>query len=153
MNADQAGDNPLALLGERVERRRTDKRLRQSELIERMRGTRFRPKVTAQSLISNIEGGRGENLPSVPALAALAEALDTSLDYLVGLSDNPSPSREGAHRITLDAADEDERALLQELFDLIHARPREEQHFIAAVVRRLAAPPGPRQPIIIGKRK
>lgn len=142
--------NPFAILAERSEDRRTAKRLSQPELIERMNATRFRPRIKAQSHISNIEGSQGRKLPSVPALAAMAEVLDTSMDYLVGLSDNPASAHEGAHRVAVNADDEEERALLQEFFELIHSRNRAEQQFIADVVRRLAAAPAPKPPIIIG---
>ena len=149
-----ADANPFALLAERVERRRTEKRLSQSELVDRMRSTRFRPKVKAATHISNIEGAEGEKLPSVPVLAALAEVLDTSMDYLAGLSDNPAPARVGEHQVAINAADKEERKLLQELFELIHAHSLDEQRFIADVVRRLAAGATPRQgraPIVICK--
>lgn len=42
-----------------------------------------------QGSISAIE--RGDRLPSVPVLVALAKILETSTDYLLGLTDDPSP--------------------------------------------------------------
>jgi transcriptional regulator with XRE-family HTH domain len=142
--------NPLAAIGERIAERRTARGLAGAELIRRMNLTRFRPRIKAHSHISNIESGGGMKLPSVPALAAMAEVLGTSTDYLVGLSDNPAPSQESAHRVAVNAASEEERALLQELFELISGRSREDQQFLAAVVRRLIAAPAPKPPIVVG---
>lgn len=48
----------------------------------------------------------GENDPSSEMTAALAKVLNTSSDYLLGLSDDPSP------HIKLDNMTEDERAVL-----------------------------------------
>lgn len=142
--------SPLAVLAERTAERRARRGLTRPELVRRMNATRFAPNLKGHSHIGNIEGAQGEKLPSVPALAAMAEALGTSMDYLAGLTDNPAPMRQTAHRVAADAADEEERALLQELFELIHGRGREEQRFIAAVVRRLAAGPSPKPPVIFG---
>jgi transcriptional regulator with XRE-family HTH domain len=41
-----------------------------------------------QNHISNIESGDGKRLPSIPVLIGIAEALETSTDYLLGLTDN-----------------------------------------------------------------
>lgn len=143
--------DPLSQLGTKVARKRKeDLKISQDELLERMRQTRFRPDVSRQSHISNIENSDGEKLPSIRVLAALAEALETNVDYLVGLTDDPKPASDLEDQLVIEVGDEEERALLQELFDLIHKRPRDEQRFLADVIRRLAAAPAPKAPIIIG---
>ena len=45
----------------------------------------------SQSHIGNMETTKGDKLPSVPMLAALAVTFDTSMDFLAGLTDNPNP--------------------------------------------------------------
>ena len=65
--------DPLSQLGTKVARKRKDElHLSQDELLERMRQTRYRPDVSRQSHISNIENSDGEKLPSIRVLAALA---------------------------------------------------------------------------------
>lgn len=43
----------------------------------------------SQKQVSKYE--RGENYPSAETLKSLAKTLDTSTDWLLGLSDNPNP--------------------------------------------------------------
>ena len=50
--------------------------------------------------ISNYE--TGYSLPSVPVLLGLANALSTSLDYLLGLSDNPLIAESDTHLTSAD---------------------------------------------------
>lgn len=146
----EAAINPLAVLGERVARMRTRMKLSQPELVVRMNATRYRPGIS-QNHISNIERGKGEKLPSVRSLAAMAEAFDTSMDYLAGLSESDAPSKAEPYRVAVNAADEAERALLQEIFDIIHGRSLGDQQFIVSVVRRMTSSPAPRPPVIIGE--
>lgn len=143
-----ATEDPLSQLGAKVARKRNALDLSQEELLGEMRLTPYRPDVTRQSHISNIETSTGDKLPSVRALAALAIALKTSTDYLVGLTDDDTRSSPRDGLLTLSVRDEDERQLLRGLYDLIHGLPREEQRFLSDVVRRLV---GSSQPIVIGK--
>lgn len=149
---DTAND-PLTGLGRKVARRREELRLSQPELIERMNRTPFRPDIARQSHISNIENSAGDKLPSIRVLAALALALETNMDFLAGLTDDDKPASDLEDQLVIDVRDEEERALLLELFTLIHKRRREEQHFVADVVRRLVSappPPSTKSPIVIG---
>lgn len=76
--------DPLSQLGTKVARKRKDDlKISQDELLERMRHTRYRPDVSRQSHISNIENSDGEKLPSIRVLAALAEA-SNSVSALAG---------------------------------------------------------------------
>lgn len=144
--------DPLSQLGAKVFRKRKeDLKISQDELIARMNQTVYQPDVARQSHISNIENSDGDKLPSIRVLAALAVALETNVDFLVGLTNDPKPASDLEDQLVVEVRDEEERALLQELFDLIHRRPREEQRFLADVIRRLAAPPpAPKAPVIIG---
>jgi transcriptional regulator with XRE-family HTH domain len=62
--------------------RSREPRLRQRELAERVGVT--------QSHVSSIINGA---VPSVPVLQKLADALNTSTDYLLGRADDPAPAR------------------------------------------------------------
>jgi len=155
IQADQPTEptDPLARLGAKIARKRKERGLNQEEFVGLLNRTRYRPDITRQSHISNIENST--SLPSLRLLAAAAEVLETNMDWLADLSNDDKPASDLEDQLVVAVRDEDERALLQELFDLIHARPSEEQRFIADVVRRLAAPPAPRSrptkpPVIIG---
>lgn len=143
-----ASEDPLSQLGAKVARKRNALDISQDELLREMRLTPYRPDVTRQSHISNIENSTGDRLPSVRALAALAIALKTNTDYLVGLTDDDTQSSLRSGLVTLLVRDDDERQLLRGLYDLIHPLPEEEQRFLSDVIRRLATPA---QAIIIGK--
>jgi transcriptional regulator with XRE-family HTH domain len=69
------------LFGERLAQRRKQLGLSQRELAKRVG-------IRGPSLA---EYETDDTWPSVPTLIALAEALDTSVDYLLGLSDHPKP--------------------------------------------------------------
>lgn len=143
--------DPIAQLGGKVARRREELGLTQPEVIERMNATPFRPGVSRASHISNIENSDGDKLPSIRSLAALAVALETNMDFLAGLTNDSKPPSDLEDQVVVGVRDDEERALLQELIEIIHAHPREEQRFMADVVRRLAAAPPPKQPVIIGR--
>lgn len=143
-----ATEDPLSQLGAKVAKKRNALQLSQEELLSEIRLTPYRPDVTRQSHISNIETSTGDKLPSVRALAALAIALRTNTDYLIGLTDDDAQSSPRDRLLTLSVRDEDERQLLRALYDLIHDLPHDEQRFLSDVVRRLV---GSAQPIVIGK--
>lgn len=65
--------------GGRMQRRRKDCRLTQQQLAKRLHLT--------QCTISQYETGKA--LPSIKILPCIAVALNTSVDYLLGLTNNP----------------------------------------------------------------
>lgn len=144
-------DDPLARVGAKMAQKRKEKGLNQEQFIELLNQTRYKPDITRQSHISNIENSNG--LPSLRLLAAAAEVLETNMDWLADLSNDDKPASDLEDQVVIGVRDAAERALLQELFELIHQRPQEEQRFIADVVRRLASTPAPKQPVIIGRRR
>jgi transcriptional regulator with XRE-family HTH domain len=74
-----------------------------------------------QSTISNIEtGNKGMR---VDALIALSLALQTSSDYLLGLTDDPEPRTALIDQVVLVEHDPARRQYLQQLFDAIQALP------------------------------
>lgn len=72
-------DSPEKTFSQRLKDRRAEKGLTQKQLSEQLN-------IIPQA-ISNFE--KGHNLPAFQVLVRLADALDVSLDYLVGRSDNP----------------------------------------------------------------
>jgi len=73
-------DNIKEIFSERLKEVRLAKDLTQPQLAKLINST--------DRNISNYE--TGYSLPSVPVLFSLAVALSTSIDYLIGLSNNPS---------------------------------------------------------------
>ncbi|SRR5258708_5740978 len=73
--------NDPRIVPERLRARRQELRLTQEEVAERTS--------TNQSTISQLE--RGEQSPTVRSLVNLAQALGTSMEWLLGLSENASP--------------------------------------------------------------
>ena len=107
--------------GERIRSLREAMRLRQSDLA-------YRCDISV-SYLSEIE--RGNRNPGADVLAALAEALDTSTDYLVGRTDDPAPpsgSRKaaGAMAFQLAPAPDEPRWTQQELEGLVRRIVQEE---------------------------
>ena len=80
--------------GQRVRTRRIRQRLSQTRLAE-LTGT-------SSSHLSTIEAERAGT--SLPAAIAIADALDASLDYLVGRVDDPRPAREMASELRAKTA-------------------------------------------------
>lgn len=76
--------------GKRIRILREDRELNQTELARRMAelGVGVDP-----SYLSQIEGD--SKTPRLPVLAAIARALETTTDYLLLLSDEPSPPAGG----------------------------------------------------------
>lgn len=78
-------------LAKRLQELRLQQGLTQKEVVWELK-QRFG--ITArQSYLSQLESG-AKDAPSLPLLAALAQVLETSTDYLLGLTDNPLPVRE-----------------------------------------------------------
>ncbi len=136
----------LADLGEKIKRKRKDRGMTQSELVERLNQSRYHPDITGQSHISNIENADGDKLPSVRMLAALAEVLETNTDYLLGLTNDDKPASDLEDQVVVGVPNRATREAIQELAELMVSRPREDQEFILNVVRRLI----PKPPRIIG---
>lgn len=77
------------VVGERLKELRQQMGMTQPDAMEALE----RKGVTiAQSHMSNLENGT--KLPSLPLLAALAQVYETSVDYLLGLTDNQLSARD-----------------------------------------------------------
>lgn len=71
----------MPIIGERIHQLRRTKHLTQEALAADVE--------VDQSRISDYE--RSKENPTAPTLEKLAKALDTSVDYLLGLTDDPTP--------------------------------------------------------------
>ncbi|MGL5887742.1 MAG: helix-turn-helix domain-containing protein [Leuconostoc suionicum] len=70
----------MSITAERIKLLRKQKKLTQSELAEKINASRM--------AIANYETDR--NTPSFAMLSLIADALDTTVDYLQGKTDNPT---------------------------------------------------------------
>jgi transcriptional regulator with XRE-family HTH domain len=94
----------------------------------------------AQSHVGRLKNGLVDSAGSEP-LARMARVLDTTTDYLPGLSDNPVPADN-----TSEPSAELEWALLEEFRKL----DSEEQRYALAQLRYIVEHMGPHRPRIIG---
>ena len=92
-------------IGKRITLRREELDLRQFQVAEAIGVTK--------ATMCKYE--RSVNIPNAEILAKLAVALDTSADYLCGLTDDPTPH--GNAWVRLEA---DERAVFEKLRELTH---------------------------------
>lgn len=76
--------NPFYDIGKRIYSLRTSEGWTQQELASKLNGTRYSPDVK-QPHIAGLEKSKGERLPSVPVLAALAEVFGVSMQDIVGV--------------------------------------------------------------------
>lgn len=88
--------------GDRLRKRRKKKQLTQKQLADILNLT--------QSMICEYETGK--SVPSLKTLPRLAVALNTSVDYLLGVTDSPQPAAFG------DAVTETEKDLLRAYYAL-----------------------------------
>jgi transcriptional regulator with XRE-family HTH domain len=72
----------VAVVGKRLRQRRTGQQLSQQELAARMQ--------VPQGWISELEKGKRPHLEA-DTIYRVCQALDCTTDYLVGLSDDPTP--------------------------------------------------------------
>ena len=113
--------------GKRVRLLRQEQDMNQTELAANM--GRYGNKVTP-SYISLIE--KGDKIPSVDVLVAIAKALDTSADYLLMLSDDPR--RPGSAIDTMHYYSPESDRIAQQ----VDAMPEEARRFCLAFVQQFA---------------
>lgn len=111
--------NERAIRGDRVKALREARGLTQKDVAERA--------PVSQSYLSEIEGGRRVSVGSLVILG-LAHVLETSVDYLVGLTDDPNPTE------LLEGLTEDDWAILRKLSELT----KEQREIVAAMIASLA---------------
>lgn len=139
-------------LGDRVHMSRRDLHMKQKELA-RLSGI-------SRTYVSQIETGIVSEVMS-DVVVKLAQSLGVSVLYLLGLSDVPTATDDGApidagsSHLTFDVRDPELRALMVEIADLVHGMtPAQRHYFIDQVrlMRRLIDEEDSRakNPIIIG---
>lgn len=107
----------MSIVGERIRERRKNQQMNQQDLSERTGLT--------QSQISRYENG--DNEPTGDALVALADALNTTTDWLLG---RPNMLGDVQNELSLG---EDERQLIE----LLRATDRQMRHRIIKAIKAL----------------
>lgn len=115
----------------------------------------------SNSYISDIERGRARKI-GVDVIFALAEALDVSPAYLMGMTDNPSGEPDA--KILAEQSDQfvvaevdgaDAKQNVRDLIAVYQSLPKSQQTALLGFIRSLQAveetPYAPRQPRIIGE--
>jgi len=92
-------DMPTAF-GGRVAQQRKRLGMSQPDLVDRLRGRGIKASTTE---VSRVETGTVQS-PSVPRLVAYAVILGVSTDYLLGLTDDPTPPPRSAARAAEELA-------------------------------------------------
>lgn len=110
------------LQGKRIKQLREDSGLTQGEFVVRLSSMGAS---TTQSQLSSVE--RGDKGLSIESLATVAVALDTSMDYLMGLSDDAVRREDMEEQVILVERDPGNRAWLQRLFSALQRLPQEQR--------------------------
>jgi transcriptional regulator with XRE-family HTH domain len=110
-----------AIRGDRVRALRQELQLTQAELAHAA--------PVSQSYLSEIESGKRVSVGTLVVLG-LAHALHTSIDYLVGLTDDPKPTE------TLEGLTEEDWAILRGLSSLTGRDKRTVVDLIASLAAR-----------------
>lgn len=140
-----ADHESIRVLGDRVRDLRMRVGLGQKELSQRVNDLIGKPKKGSQSHIGNIEGTEGK-MPSVQVLWALAIILETSTDYLLGLTNDDRPLGNADDQVVVTVEDHEERKVVQEVAELMARASHDEKLYVAGLVRRLL----PKKPRIVG---
>lgn len=133
------------VFGGRVKLLRDRREMTQTQLAEAMASSPFRVQVK-QSTLSGYENSGGDEMPSVPVLAALAYVLETNADYLLGLTDDDRPASDLDDQVVVAVTDPLERSAIQEIMDALVRAPSSDKQFLAEMIRRVL----PKPPRIIG---
>lgn len=96
---------------------------------------------------SNISGyERGTKTPSLPVFRALAQILETNMEWLAGETDDDKPSSDLEDQVIIGIEDPAEREMLQEMMSLLADASSDERRYVAGLVRRLLLAPAPPRP-------
>lgn len=100
---------------------------------------------------TNISGyERGIKTPSLPVFRALAKVLETNMEWLAGETDDDKPASDLEDQVVVGIDDPEDRAMMQDMMNLLAAAGSDERRYVAGLVRRLLT--SARQPVprIIG---
>lgn len=99
---------------------------------------------------TNISGyERGTKTPSLPVFRALAQILGTNMEWLAGETNDDKPSSDLEDQVIVGVEDPEDRALLQEMMNLLAASSKEDRRYVAGLVRRLISRPSAPEPRVI----
>ena len=104
--------------GVRIRRLREDAGMTQSDLADEI--AKVHSGVN-QSHVSQVERGAAGFRPET--LATVAKALETSIDYLLSLTDDPTPYSDLREQVILVEKDPERREVIQKLFSAIEKLP------------------------------
>lgn len=104
--------------GKRILRLRSEMNLQQQELVA---GVNQYGVKLSQSHLSQLE--RNQKSVSIEALIAIAFVLDTTTDYLTGLTDDPTPRPDLEEQVILVEHDPIRRDAMQKMFTAIERMP------------------------------
>lgn len=103
-------------VGKKIRDLRNDLGYTQTQLAQLASETPFGITVS-QAQIGNIEAGDGKNLPSLRLMGALAITLETSTDFLYGLTDDDMARTDREDQVVKDVEDNAVRISLQAICD------------------------------------
>lgn len=112
----------LKLRGDRIRQLRNDQGMTQADMVARLQKL---VGAVNQSHLSQVE--RGERGLAPETLAAVAVVLETSTDFLVGLTDDPTTHGNMEEQVILVERDPIRREYLQRIFSGIERMPSDQR--------------------------
>jgi transcriptional regulator with XRE-family HTH domain len=130
--------------GKRIKALRTSRDINQKELVAALKkqGVDVGP-----SFISQVESNRKQ--PPLELLVGLAKVLGTTTDYLLMVTNDPTPNAATDSQLIIDVQDRSDRALLEEWVEVMQDISPERRESILRSVRLLLSPPDQKPPRII----
>lgn len=123
-------------MGLRIEYMRERRGFSANDLVTAARATGWPARINTPGSILSMKSAR--KLLSVPALAAVAEALGTSADYLIGLTDDPGPPPGQIGEIVFNVEDEADRHDVRFLVEAFLAMPDGDRRTLLGVAHSLS---------------
>lgn len=136
-------DKILTSTGKRIRALRDGKGWNQARFVEVLENF---GSIIGRSSMSQIENDI--NNPSQDLLINIAKSLNTTTDYLLLLSDDPFPPQTTDTQIVIETKGNEERKVIEEIFELIQDYPLDEQRRILDMLRFVVKEKKPR---IIGE--
>ena len=130
--------------GKRIKALRTSRDINQKDMMPALKRQGVE---VGQSFISQIESDRKQ--PPLELLVALARVLGTTTDYLLMVTDDPTPAASTETQIVIDIPNRTERALIEDWIELMQDIEPDRRDSVLRSVRLLLSPPKPQQPRII----
>jgi len=79
---------------------------------------------------TNISGyERGTKTPSLPVFRALAQVLETNMEWLAGETDDDKPSSDLEDQVVVGIEEPEDRAMIQEMMNLLASANSDERRY------------------------